>query len=78
MSRRGASSNTKAVQGPALSLESADDVESGDSLGLGVLGVGHGVSDDVWKRGRRGMSAADGEDEEEHREGGRAHSRGKS
>jgi hypothetical protein len=49
ISRRGASLNTKAVQGPALSLESADDVESGDSLGLGVLGVGHGVSDDVWK-----------------------------
>ena len=30
-----------------MSLESVDDVESGDSLSLGVLGVGDGVADDV-------------------------------
>ena len=35
------------VEGSALSLQSVDDVHGGDSLPLGVLGVGDGVSDDV-------------------------------
>ena len=30
-----------------MSLESIDDIESGDGLSLGVLGVSDGVSDDV-------------------------------
>ena len=40
-------SAAESVQGSALSLQSVDDVQSGDGLSLGVLGVGHGVSDDV-------------------------------
>jgi len=39
--------STESVKSSALSLESVDDVESGDSLSLGVLGVGNGISDDV-------------------------------
>ena len=39
--------STESVKGSALSLESVDDVQSGDGLSLGVLGVGDGVSDDV-------------------------------
>jgi hypothetical protein len=34
-----------------LSLESVDDVESGDGLSLGVFGVGDGVADNVLKEG---------------------------
>ena len=34
-----------------MSLESVDDVESGDGLSLGVLGVGDGVADNVLKEG---------------------------
>ena len=30
-----------------MSLESVDDIESGDGLSLGVFGVGDGVLDDV-------------------------------
>ena len=41
------SSASESVKGSSLSLESVDDVEGGDSLSLGVLGVGDGVSDDV-------------------------------
>jgi hypothetical protein len=41
--------DTETVEGSALSLEGVDDVESGDGLALGVLGVGDGVSDDVWR-----------------------------
>ena len=32
-----------------MSLEGIDDIEGGDSLSLGVFGVGDGVSDDVLK-----------------------------
>jgi len=32
-----------------LSLESVDDIESGDSLSLGVFGVGDSITDDVLK-----------------------------
>ena len=38
---------TEAVQGAALALEGVHDVERGDGLALGVLGVGDGVTDDV-------------------------------
>lgn len=41
--------DTETVEGSALSLESVDDVKSGDGLSLRVLGVGDGVSDDVWR-----------------------------
>lgn len=39
------------VQGAALSLESVDDVQRGDSLALGVLGVCDGVTDDTLEEG---------------------------
>lgn len=37
------------VEGPSLPLQSVDDVQRGDGLPLGVLGVGYGVTDDVLK-----------------------------
>ena len=37
----------EAVQGPALALERVHDVERGDRLAAGVLGVGDRVADDV-------------------------------
>ena len=37
----------ESVQGPALPLQSVDNVHGSDSLPLGVLGVGDGISDDV-------------------------------
>jgi len=39
--------STETVKGSALPLESVDDIERGNSLSLGVLSVGDGVSDDV-------------------------------
>ena len=39
----------EAVEGAALALEGVDDVHSGDSLAAGVLGVGHGIADNVLK-----------------------------
>ena len=44
-------SSTETVEGSSLSLEGVDDVEGGDGLSLGVLGVGHGVSDHVLEEG---------------------------
>ena len=44
-------SAAEAVEGAALALESVDDVEGGDGLALGVLGVGDGVTDDVLEEG---------------------------
>lgn len=35
------------VEGPALSLESVDDVHGSYSFSFGVLGVGDGITDDV-------------------------------
>ena len=40
---------SESVQGPALSLESIDDVHGCDGLPLGVLCVGDGITDDVLK-----------------------------
>ena len=34
-----------------MALESVDDIEGGDSLALGVLGVGNGITDDALKEG---------------------------
>ena len=41
------SSASEAVESSPLPLESVDDVHGSDSLPLGVLGVGHGVTNDV-------------------------------
>merc|ERR1719402_1614045 len=41
--------SAKAVQGPALPFQSVDNVHGCDGLPLGVLGVGHGVADDILK-----------------------------
>lgn len=42
---------TETVEGAALALESVDDVQRGDSLALGVLGVRDGITDDALKEG---------------------------
>ena len=42
---------TEPVQGAALALEGVHDVERGDGLALGVLGVGDGVADDALEEG---------------------------
>ena len=39
--------STETVEGASLALEGIDDIERGDGLALGVLGVGDGVTDDV-------------------------------
>jgi hypothetical protein len=40
---------TESVEGSALALEGIDHIHGGDSLPLGVLGVGDGITDDVLK-----------------------------
>lgn len=42
---------SETVEGAALALEGVDDVEGGDGLALGVLGVGDSVTDDTLKEG---------------------------
>ena len=42
-------SASESVEGASLSLQSVDNIEGGDSLALGVLGVGHAVADDGFK-----------------------------
>lgn len=42
---------TESVESAALTLEGVDDVERGNSLALGVLGVGDGVTDDTLEEG---------------------------
>lgn len=54
---RAKSLTTETVQSAALSLESIDDIEGGDSLSLGVFGVGDGVSDDTLKEGLQDTSS---------------------
>ena len=39
----------ESVQSTALAFQSIDDIHGGDSLPLGVLGVGDGITDDVLK-----------------------------
>ena len=40
---------SESVQSPALPLQSVDDVHSGDGLPLGMLGVGDGITDDIFQ-----------------------------
>ena len=47
--RREKNLSSEAVEGAALALEGVDDVHGGDGLPAGVLGVGHGVTDDGLK-----------------------------
>ena len=42
---------SETVDGSALSLQSVDDVESGDGLATSMLGVGDGVTDDGFQEG---------------------------
>ena len=42
--------SAESVEGTSLSLKGVDDVESGDSLSLGVFGVGHRVTDDILQK----------------------------
>ena len=42
---------TETVQSAALSLEGIDDIEGGDGLALGVLGVGDCIADDAFEEG---------------------------
>ena len=39
--------STETVEGAALALEGVDDIKGGNSLALGVLSVGDGVTDDT-------------------------------
>ena len=50
-------SATEAVEGSALAFESIDNIERCDRLSLGMLSVGHGVSDDVLQEGLEDDSA---------------------
>ena len=45
--QKSSDSTTETIQGPALPLESVDDVHGSDSLPLGMLSVGDGVTDDI-------------------------------
>ena len=40
---------SESVEGTSLPLEGIDDIHGGDSLPLGVFGVGDGITDDVLK-----------------------------
>ncbi len=51
MNARASNLSTETVQSAALSLEGIDDIERGDGLSLGVLGVGDCVSDDAFEEG---------------------------
>ncbi len=42
---------TETVESAALSLEGIDHVEGGDSLALGVLSVGDGITDNTFEEG---------------------------
>jgi hypothetical protein len=43
--------SAETVEGTALSLEGVDNIERGDSLALGVLSVGDGITDDTLEEG---------------------------
>jgi len=43
--------STETVEGTALALEGIDNIEGCDSLSLGVLGVGDGITDDALEEG---------------------------
>ena len=40
---------SESVEGTSLTFEGIDDIHGGDSLPLGMLGVGDGITDDVLK-----------------------------
>ncbi len=40
---------SESVEGTSLTFQGIDDIHGGDSLPLGVLGVGDGITDDVLK-----------------------------
>jgi len=42
---------TETIQSTALALQSIDDIEGGDSLALGVLGVCDSITDDTFEEG---------------------------
>ena len=44
-----ASLSTESVEGSSLTFQGVDDIEGGDSLSLGVLGVGDSITDDVFQ-----------------------------
>ena len=41
--------STESVEGSSLAFQGVDNVESGDSLSLGMLSVGDGITDDVFQ-----------------------------
>ena len=41
--------STESVQGTSLTFQSVDDIHCCDCLSLGMLGVGDGISDDIFK-----------------------------
>ena len=45
----GVSLTSESVEGASLPLESIDNIHGGDSLPLGMFGVGDGIPDDVLK-----------------------------
>jgi hypothetical protein len=49
--RRSRCLTTETVEGTSLALEGVDNVERGDGLALGVLGVGDGITDDALEEG---------------------------
>lgn len=44
------------VEGPSLPLQSVDDVQRGDGLPLGVLGVGNSITDGSLEEGLQDSS----------------------
>ena len=50
LDRNGCSLTSESVQSPALSLQGVDNVHGGDRLPLGVLGVGNGITDNVFQK----------------------------
>jgi hypothetical protein len=42
---------TKTVESTALALQCIDNIERGDCLALGVLGIGDSISDDALEEG---------------------------
>ena len=41
--------STESVEGSSLAFQGVDDIECGDGLSLGMLGVGDGITDDVFQ-----------------------------
>ena len=41
--------STESVEGSSLAFQGVDDIKCGDGLSLGMLGVGDGITDDVFQ-----------------------------